>query len=140
MLEARTFTLGEREAQPHRVGNGQDVGKEDGGVERKARERLQRDFGGQRRIGGETHEAARLAAKRVVLGQIASRLAHEPHWRIGCGFAPQRAQEGVVLEHAWANKSGHEANVRAAIRFYGAGTSERPVSRSRIASGACCGS
>ena len=45
-LEPRAFALGEIQAQAHRVGHGQDVGEQDRRVERKALERLQRDFGG----------------------------------------------------------------------------------------------
>ena len=47
--EARALAFGERQAETHRVGNGEDVGEQDRGVERIARERLQRDLGRERR-------------------------------------------------------------------------------------------
>ena len=43
---------------PIASGNGQDVGEENRRVERKARERLQRHFGGERRRRRQRHEAA----------------------------------------------------------------------------------
>jgi hypothetical protein len=67
--------------------------KENRGVERKARERLQRDFGGVIGILRERHEAACLRAHRVVLGEVASGLPHEPDRRVRRRLAPQRAQK-----------------------------------------------
>ena len=46
----------------------------------------------------ERHEAAGLRARRVVLGQVAPGLAHQPDRRVRRGLAPQRAQERVVFE------------------------------------------
>ena len=46
----------------------------------------------------EREKAARLRARRVVLGQIASGLAHQPHRRPRRRLAAERAQEGVVVE------------------------------------------
>ena len=48
--ESRAFALGERQAEAHRVGHGQDVGEQDRRIERKALERLQRHFGRERRV------------------------------------------------------------------------------------------
>ena len=46
----------------------------------------------------EREKAPRLRARRVVLGQVAPGLAHQPDRRVRRGFAAQRAQEGVVFE------------------------------------------
>ncbi len=46
-------------------GHGEDVGEQDGGVERKALQRLQRDFGGIVDVRRQAHEAA--GARRVAL-------------------------------------------------------------------------
>ncbi|ABA47710.1 hypothetical protein BURPS1710b_0171 [Burkholderia pseudomallei 1710b] len=98
MRELRPLARGEIEAQPHRVGNRQDVGEQDRGVERKALERLQRHFGRVIGLLREPEEAARARARCVVLGQVAARLAHQPDRRVVGRLAQQRAQEGVVEE------------------------------------------
>ena len=46
-LELRTFAFGEVQAQAHRVGDGEDVGKQDRRIEFEARQRLQRHLAGQ---------------------------------------------------------------------------------------------
>ena len=97
-LEAWPLALGEMQAEAHRVGHGQDVGEKDCRVERKALERLQRHFGGERRGLGERKEASRPAPRLVVLGEIAAGLAHQPHRGVLGGLARERAQERVVLQ------------------------------------------
>ncbi len=57
--EARSLAFGEREPEPHRVRHRQDVGEENRGVEVEPGKRLQRHLGGQRRRGGQRHEASR---------------------------------------------------------------------------------
>ena len=84
--KARAFALRERQAQAHGVGHGQDVAEQDGGVQRVALQRLQRDFGGVVHVGGQAHEAAGLGARGAVFGQVAAGLAHQPH--AGCGRWP----------------------------------------------------
>src|SRR5690606_25266328 len=97
-FEARPLALGEVQAEAHRVGNGEDVREEDRGVERKALQRLQRDFARELVIAAQVEEAARTSAGGAVLGQVATGLAHQPHGRVLGGLAPQRAQEGIVLQ------------------------------------------
>jgi hypothetical protein len=96
MRELRSLAHLEVETETHCVGNRQDVGEQDRRVERKAVERLQRDFGRIVRVLREAKEAACTAARGVVLGQIAARLAHQPDRRVLGRLAQQRAQEGVV--------------------------------------------
>ena len=81
-LEFRSFALGEVQPEAHRVGDGQDVGKEDRGIEREAIEGLQRHFGCIRRVLGECEEAAGLLAGCVVFREVAARLAHQPDRRV----------------------------------------------------------
>ncbi len=101
--ETRAFALGKMQAQPHCIGNGQDVREQDRRVKRKAVERLQRHFGRERRRLRQCEEASRLRARCVVLGQVASRLPHQPDRRVRRGLASQSAQEGVVTQcrHEW---------------------------------------
>ncbi|MDR8804351.1 hypothetical protein FEP89_05107 [Burkholderia multivorans] len=96
MRELRPFADLEVEAEAHGVGNRQDVGEQDRGVERKALERLQRHFGREIGILREAEEAAGPRARRVVFRQIAARLAHEPDRRVVGRLAQKRTQEGVV--------------------------------------------
>jgi hypothetical protein len=51
--EARALAGLEIQAQSHRVRDGQDVREQDGGIQRKAFERLQGDFTGQFRVGAQ---------------------------------------------------------------------------------------
>ena len=60
-LEARALALGERQAEPHRVGDRQDVGEQDRRVEREARERLQRHLGRERRASSRARGSCRPA-------------------------------------------------------------------------------
>src|SRR5690606_4285953 len=86
--------------------NGEDVGKQDGSIERVARQRLQRDFAGQVRVGAEVHKAAGTRAAFSVLRQVATGLTHHPDRRAISGLAQQGAQETVVLQlggHAWSS-------------------------------------
>jgi hypothetical protein len=96
-LEARALALGEIQAEAHRVGHGEDVGKQDGGVQLEACQRLQRDLAGQLRVLAQLQEAAGAAPGLVVLGQVASGLAHQPDRGVVDGLAQQGTQEGVVL-------------------------------------------
>ncbi|MNT14182.1 hypothetical protein D3C72_1491760 [compost metagenome] len=96
--KARAFAFGKRQAQAHGIGNGQDVGEQDGGVERKTLQRLQSDFGCIVHIRGQAHEAARLGTRGLVFGQIAAGLAHQPQRRVVGGLAAAGAQKGVVVQ------------------------------------------
>ena len=97
-LETRTFPLLEAQPQSHGIRNGQDVGKQDGGVQREALERLQRDLAGQLGRLAQRHETARAGTGGVVFGQVAPSLPHQPHRCVIGGLTAQGPQEGVVLE------------------------------------------
>ncbi len=98
MFEFRPFAIDEIQAEAHRVRHGQDVGKQDGGVERIAVDRLQRDFGGVIGIGGQPHEGAGALAGGAVFRQVAAGLAHQPQRRVVGRLAQAGAQEGIVLQ------------------------------------------
>src|SRR5229473_5278864 len=61
-------------------------------------ERLQRDLGGQRRRPDQLEEASGPRARSVVLGEVAARLAHQPHRGVLRRLAKQRPQQRVVLQ------------------------------------------
>src|SRR5690606_18489977 len=124
-FEARPLALGEVQAEAYRVGNGEDVREEDRGVERKALQRLQRDFARELVIAAQVEEAARTSAGGAVLGQVATGLAHQPHGRVLGGLAPQRAQEGIVLQGG-----GHRTPVGCNARILGRG---RPAAMAPVA-------
>ena len=96
--ELRAFALGEAQTQPHRVGNGQDVGEQDRRIEVETLQRLQGHLAGVLRVLRQPHETAGALARGAVLGQVAAGLAHHPDRRGVGGFAAQRAQEAVVLQ------------------------------------------
>ena len=93
----RAFAGDEGEPQPHRVGDGQDVGKEDGGVQAEARQRLQGDFAGEIGRLAEGHKLSRRLARGAVFGQVTPGLAHHPDGGSRDGFAAQHAQQQVVF-------------------------------------------
>ena len=95
-LELRPLALDEVQAEPHGVGNREDVGKDDRGVEGVAPDRLQGDLARELGRLRQCEETSRLAARLVVLGQVAAGLPHDPDRRVRRGLAQERAQENVV--------------------------------------------
>ena len=104
--EFRAFARGEAQAQAHGVGHGEDVAEQDGGVEVVAAQRLQRHLAGRLGVGGQAHEAAGHVARGAVFGQIAARLAHQPHGRGVGGQAQAGAQEAVVGQRGQGGRVG----------------------------------
>ena len=97
-LELRALAFDEVQAQPHRIGDGQDVGEQDGGVQVETAQRLQRHFTGDLRVLRHAQEAAGFLAGGAVLRQVTTGLAHQPYRRAIHGFAAQGAQEAIVLQ------------------------------------------
>ena len=97
-LELRPLAFDKIQAQTHRIGHRQDVGKQDRRIQRVTVERLQRDFGGVIRILGQTEEGTGALARRAVFRQITTGLAHQPQRRVIGRLAQQGAQESIVLE------------------------------------------
>ncbi len=96
--EARAFAGFEIEPKAHRIRNGQNVRKENGGIQREAAQRLERDFTRQLGIFAQRHKIARLRTRGFVLWQITSRLAHHPHRGDINGLAQQRTQITIVFQ------------------------------------------
>ena len=103
--KARASPWAKGQPQAHGVGHGQDVAEQNGGVQRVALQRLQRDLGGVIAVGGQAHEAAGLGAGGAVLGQVAPGLAHQPQRRVGRGAAQAGLQEGGVVQGGKARSS-----------------------------------
>ena len=83
-----------RELEPHaeRLDDQEDVGKEDRRVHAEPVHGLERDRRGGLRVLAELEEAEALA-HGAILGEVAARLAHEPHGRERDGFPARGAQE-----------------------------------------------
>ena len=80
-LDPWPLAFREREPDAHGHRDHQDVGEEDRRVERKARERLQRDFAGEIGIRRQSQETSSPGARRAVLRQVAAGLPHDPDRR-----------------------------------------------------------
>ena len=102
-LKTRAFAFGKVEAKTHGVGHGEDVGKQNGGIQRETFQRLQGDFTGEFRRFAQAEKTAGAGAGFAVFGQIAASLTHHPNGRVGRGLAQQGAQENIIL------RAGHGA-------------------------------
>ena len=102
-LEFRPLAFGKVQPQPHRVGNGENVGKQDRSIQIEACQRLQCDFAGHFRMLGHAQETAGARARGAVFGQIAARLPHQPDRRAVHRLAAQGAQQAIVLQ----GRQGH---------------------------------
>ena len=96
--KTRAFAGFKVQAKAHCIRNGQNVRKENGGIQREAAQRLERHLTGQLGVFAQRHKIARLRARGFVLWQIASRLAHHPHRGDINGLAQQRTQITIVLQ------------------------------------------
>ena len=97
-MEAWAFPRHEMQAQPHRIGNGKNVGEQDGRIQRVAAQRLQGDLTGQLGVAAQAHEIAGFCTGLQVLRQIAPRLPHHPDRRAVDWLTRQGTQETVILE------------------------------------------
>ena len=111
-VEPRTLADLESHLAAERVGNHQNVGEDDRGIEAKTADRLQRDFGGEFRREAEIEKAAGPGAHFTVFRQIAAGLPHHPDRRHRLPSAGQHFEEGfygLVLCQAgfpiWIDKS-----------------------------------
>jgi hypothetical protein len=91
--QPRPLAGDEPQVGPQRVGDQQDVGEENRGVEPVAADRLQRDFGGQFGIVAQRQEIPGLGPRRAVFRQVAPGLPHQPDGRHLHRLARQRTQE-----------------------------------------------
>ena len=97
-LEFRAFAGFKIQPQAHGVRNGQNIGKQDGGVQIVAVDGLEGYFGGQFGVFAQIHKAAGAGAGFAVFGQVAAGLAHHPNGRVFNGLAQKCAQKGVVFQ------------------------------------------
>ncbi len=97
-LELGAFAGFKLQPQIHGMGNREDVGKQNRGIERIAIDRLQGDFAGDLGIRAHFQKAARARARRPVFGQIPAGLAHQPDRPARRGLAQQGAQQQIVLQ------------------------------------------
>ena len=79
-IETGTVALDEPHTLAQRVRHQQDVGKQDGRIEIKTRQRLKRYFCGKIRRITELEERSRSGSHLAIFGKIAASLAHEPYW------------------------------------------------------------
>ncbi len=98
LAEFRAFAGLEVKAQPHGIRDGQDVGEQDGGIQREALQRLQRHLAGTRGVHAQVHEATGLTADFAIFRQIAASLAHHPDGSTVDRLTGQRAQEAIILQ------------------------------------------
>jgi hypothetical protein len=84
------------QAQPQRIGDGEDIGEQDGRIQGKAPQGLQRDLAGQLGGAAQGHEIPGAFPHRAVLRQVTARLAHHPHRGAIHRLAGQRTQKTVV--------------------------------------------
>src|SRR2546425_3589749 len=96
VVDHRTVAFGELQADAHGLDDQQNIGKENRGVHAEPFHRSDRHLGGQIRTFTESEER-HLLAERTVLRHVTPGLAHQPHWRIWCGFAAAGSQENRLL-------------------------------------------
>ena len=84
--------VGERQLETHADERRQDVGEDDGGVEPKGANGLQRHLGGELGRANDVEDAV-LLAQGPVLRHVAPRLAHEPDRRAFDGKPAAGSQE-----------------------------------------------
>ena len=98
-IEPRAFADLEPDRAAECVGNDENVGEDDRGIEIEAADRLQCDFGGELRREAEIEEAAGFGADFTILRQIAAGLAHHPDRRHRLPLAGEHVEEGFGAEN-----------------------------------------
>ena len=94
--QARALAGDEAQILADRVGDDEDVGKQDRAVEGEAAERLERDLGRGLGIVDQVEEAALARPQRAIFGQIAPGLAHQPDRRRIAPLAAEDGEQGLV--------------------------------------------
>ena len=80
-IEPRAFAGLEAHGTAERIGDHENIGEDDRGIEVEAADRLQRHLGGIFRREAQIEKAARLGAQFAILRQIAAGLPHHPYRR-----------------------------------------------------------
>ena len=109
IMDHRSFAFRERQTEAHRFKRQQDVGKNDGRIERKAVDRLERDL--RRQLGRLAQLKDRvLRAERTIFCHITARLAHEPDRRTINRFTPAGFEEAIVYHFGILETRGEGVN------------------------------
>ena len=97
--EMRALAVQHNDLHSHGLGNNQDVGEDDGGIDQalEAVNRLQSEVGCNFGVAAAFEEVL-LALFLVVFGQVAAGLTHHPAWRAFDGLTASGAEEEVILE------------------------------------------
>ena len=93
-IEPRAFAGLEAHRAAERVGDDENVGEDDRGVEIESADRLQRHLGGVFRREAQIEKAAGLGAQFAILRQIAAGLPHHPYRRHLLPAAGQHFEKG----------------------------------------------
>src|SRR6476469_2969112 len=93
----RPFPCGKFQAESHVFQRQQDIREDDGGVERKPIDGLQRDLSGEFRCFTDIENGTR-GAYSLILLHVQAGLAHEPDGRTINRLAPTRFQKSIVHE------------------------------------------
>ena len=102
-FEAGAFASAEIQAEIHRVGDGQDVGEQDRGIQIETPQRLQGDFAGQFRRLAQREKVTGLFAGGAVFRQVAAGLTHDPYRRGIGGLTQQGLEIAVVAQFGKAH-------------------------------------
>jgi hypothetical protein len=87
------MALGEPDIPLHCIGNDQDIGKQNGGIEAIAADRLQCHFDGVLRGVAEIEKTPCLCPRLPIFREIASCLSHQPERRRGEALATQNPHD-----------------------------------------------
>ena len=93
-IKPRTFAGLEAHRTSERVGNDENVGEDDRGIEIEPADRLQRNLGGIFRREAEVEETSGLGAQLAIFGQITAGLPHHPDRRYLLPVAGKHVDEG----------------------------------------------
>ena len=94
-MNHRPFTFGKFQIQSHRFERQENIRENNGGVERKALDRLQSDLSSQ--FGCLAHLENRMAgAQASIFGHVPTGLPHEPHRRTIHRFPPAGLEEAII--------------------------------------------
>jgi len=99
-VEDGAFAGNKFQLQAHCIQQGQDIGKNNGGIKIKSPNGLQGDLGSQFGVVHHIQEAV-LFADGAVFRQIASGLAHEPYGNAVGGLAFGRGDKSFFCHNRW---------------------------------------
>ena len=102
-IEPRAFAGLEAHRAAERIGDDENVGEDDRGIEVETADRLQRHLGGIFRREAQVEKAAGLGAQFAILRQITAGLPHHPDRRYRLPVAGQHFEKGFYADF-WVNR------------------------------------